>query len=378
MVVAAAMVGRLAWSGHALTLPFAILFPAFWAAAPTRPAAALVSVAYFLAAARGLPQGIAAFFGSTVWAGFLLTSVASLSFVSVHAFLWTPRPGLARALRYGLAATLMALPPFGITGWAHPITGAGVLFPGWGWWGLAATSLLLVTMTTRMWSIVTLIAAAAWLWSVAAWAPPAIPTDWVGVDTEAGAALGTTGSFDQHRRLLAAARERAAGKARVVIFPETTLGALTPTVERYWTDGLAPSGVTVIAGAVVIVPQGYDNVLVAIGEAGAATIYRQRMPVPVSMWQPWRSWFGGTGSARATFFGEPVVTVGGRRVAPLICYEQLIIWPVLQSALHHPDTLLAVGNGWWAAGTSIPAIQHASAEAWARLFGLSLVTAFNS
>ncbi|TIU19964.1 MAG: conjugal transfer protein TraB, partial [Mesorhizobium sp.] len=50
---------------------------------------------------------------------------------------------------------------------------------------------------------------------------------------------------------------------------------------------------------------------------------------------------------------------------------------VLQSVLHAPDAIVAVGNGWWATGTSIAAIQNASTIAWARLFRLPLVTAFN-
>jgi hypothetical protein len=133
----------------------------------------------------------------------------------------------------------------------------------------------------------------------------------------------------------------------------------------------------VIAGAAVVRHGGYDNVMVAVPGESAAVLYRERMPVPVSMWQPWRGWFGEAGGARADFFANPVFELGGKRIAPLICYEQLILWPALQSALHAPDLIVASGNGWWTAGTSIVAIQRASAEAWARLFGIPLVTAFN-
>ena len=91
------------------------------------------------------------------------------------------------------------------------------------------------------------------------------------------------------------------------------------------------------------------------------------------MWQPWT-----TGGAHAHFFANPVVEFAGFRVAPLICYEQLIIWPVLQSMLHDPDVIVATGNGWWIGNTNIVAIQKASAEAWASLFGLPLVMAFNT
>jgi hypothetical protein len=95
------------------------------------------------------------------------------------------------------------------------------------------------------------------------------------------------------------------------------------------------------------------------------------------MWQPWLSWIGQGDSARAHLFANPIVTSQGRRIAPLICYEQLLIWPVLQSMLHGPDMIVATGNGWWTAGTSIVGIQRANAEAWARLFGVPLVMAFN-
>ena len=117
--------------------------------------------------------------------------------------------------------------------------------------------------------------------------------------------------------------------------------------------------------------------MVALGRTGAKVLYRQRVPVPVAMWQPWQPWLGLTGGARATLFGAPVVGVAGQRTAPLICYEQLLVWPILQSALHHPDAIVAIANGWWAKDTSIPAIQLASVEAWARLFDLPLVIAFN-
>ena len=51
-VLAAATVGAIGWCGNVLALPAACLFPALWAFAPTRMIAALVSMAYFLAASR--------------------------------------------------------------------------------------------------------------------------------------------------------------------------------------------------------------------------------------------------------------------------------------------------------------------------------------
>lgn len=377
LTVASVVIGVIAWSGDVLALPTAILFPALWALARSRLVAAVVSSGYFLAASRGLPQGVANFYASDLWPGLLLWFAASLCFVFVHTVLWSARPGWGRTLRYGAASLLMALPPFGIVGWAHPLTATGVVFPGWGWWGLAATSAGLAVMTTRWWPASAIAVTGFWLWSAATWSDPILPEGWKGIDLELGDSLGRDTSLDRHRDMIARVRAKAVYGAPFVVLPESALGFWTPTVSRLWQEGLRGSGVTVLAGAATVDRDGYDNVLVSISAAHAQILYRERMPVPGSMWEPWRAWKGEAGGARAHLFENPVVDISGTRTAPLICYEQLLIWPVLHSILYSPDMIAAIGNGWWTSGTSIIAIQKASATAWARLFGIPLITAFN-
>ncbi|AVH45667.1 conjugal transfer protein TraB [Agrobacterium tumefaciens] len=376
-IFASTAIGMVAWSGHVLLLPVAMAFPVLWSLTRTRLLAALVSAGYFLAASRGLPMGVAAFYSSDIWPGLLLWLCASLSFVIVHAVLWTKNAG-TRPFRYLLAAVIMAIPPFGITGWAHPVTAAGVLFPGWGWWGLGLMTAGLAGLVTRIWPAVAIALTGFWLWSAAVWTDPKLPEAWRGVDLELGVSLGREAGRQRQRDMIATVRRAAGDGARFVVLPESALGFWTPTVERLWTDVLRDGDATVIAGAVVVDRGGYDNVLVAIDGKGARILYRERMPVPGSMWQPWRSWFGGSGGARADFFANPFVAVGASSAAPLICYEQLIVWPVLQSMLHDPDLVVAVGNGWWTQETSIVAIQRAATTAWAKLFAKPLVIAFNT
>jgi len=369
--------GWIGWSGQVLLLPVALAFPVLWAKARSRAAAGLVSGGYFLAASRGLPQGVASFYAFDLWPGLLLWLVASLSFVGVHTLLWS-HSGTRMPFRYLAAAVWMGVPPFGITGWAHPITAAGVLFPGWGWWGLAATTAGLIGLVTRMWPAVAAAFTGAWLWSAAAWTDPSMPYQWHGVDLQMGASLGRDAGLSRQRDLVAMAISAASDNVGFVVLPESALGFWTPTVEHLWTRALAGKPLTVIAGAAVINEDGYDNVLVAISRGGGSVLYRERMPVPGSMWQPWRSWLSKSGGARADVFGNPVVELDGRKLAPLICYEQLIVWPVLQSMLSDPEVMVAVGNGWWTSGTSIVAIQRASTTAWARLFGKPLIISFNT
>ena len=167
-------------------------------------------------------------------------------------------------------------------------------------------------------------------------------------------------------------------EAAVVVLPESALGFWTPTITRFWERQLDQTDVTLLAGAAIVAETGYDNVLVAVDRNGSRVIYRERMPVPGSMWQPWRAWLGRAGGTSADFFSNPIAELSGRRIAPLICYEQLLVWPVLQSMLHRPELIIAVGNGWWTSGTSIVPIQRAATQAWARLFGIPLVMSFNT
>ncbi|TIQ37255.1 MAG: conjugal transfer protein TraB [Mesorhizobium sp.] len=378
LIVLSIVVGTVGWSGTVLTLPVAMIFPLLWAKSPSRLVAAAVSGGYFLAASRGLPQGVATFYAADLWPGLLLWMMASTCFVTVHALLWTWHPGKGRAVRYLAAAVLMGLPPLGIAGWAQPTTAAGVLFPGWGWWGLVATAASIAMITSRYWPAAAIVLVGFWLWSAATWTEPSLPDKWKGVDLELGQSLGRDGSLDYHRGLIARVRETAGDGPRVIALPESALGFWTPTVARLWQEALRGSDITVIAGAAVIDAAGYDNVMVAISADEARILYRERMPIPVSMWQPWRVWTGQRGGARAHLFANPVVELDGTRIAPLICYEQLILWPALQSMLHSPDIIVATGNGWWTAGTSIVAIQRASTVAWAKLFNRPLVTAFNT
>ncbi|MDR6758736.1 hypothetical protein J2Y48_004044 [Mycoplana sp. BE70] len=375
LIVASAAVGLIGWSGNVLSLPVAAFFPAVWSLSRTRWHAAVVSAAYFLAASRGLPQGVANFYSSGIWPGLLLWLIASAGFVIVHAALWTDHADWRKPLRYLIACVVMAIPPFGITGWAHPITAAGVLFPAWGWLGLVMLAAGLALMTTRRWPAAAIAMTGIWLWSAAEWTEASLPASWQGVDLEMGSSLGRDTSLKRQDALIGIVRRQAPGS---VVLPESALGFWTPTLARLWQTALAGTKTTVIAGAALIDADGYDNVLVSISAAGSAILYRERMPVPGSMWQPWNSLFGEGGGARAHFFANPAVEVAGSKIAPLICYEQLIVWPVLQSMLHDPGVIVAVGNGWWTVGTSIVDIQRASARAWARLFHKPVIFSFNT
>ena len=373
-VLGGVVTGAVGWNGNPLMLPIGAAFPALWAFAPSRSVAALVAAAHFLGASRGLPVGTSIFFGEQFAIGIAFWLCASLLFVLVHTVLWTSKGGWHRPFRYALAAILMSIPPFGITGWASPITAAGILFPAWGWFGLAAMATGLLAMTTRTWPVAAIILGGFYAWSAASWTPPQIPDGWTGINTHFSyTEAGQYADHAQHLETIRLVKDAAEQGARVAVLPESALGLWSRTPERLWQRELAGVDILVNGGAAVVDPTGYNNTMMEVSASGSQILYYERMPVPASMWQPWTD-----GGAHAHFFANPVVEFAGRRIAPLICYEQLLIWPVLQSMLHNPEVIVATGNGWWIGGTNIVDIQKASAQAWAKLFNLPLITAFNT
>ncbi len=99
---------------------------------------AVVINGYFLAASRGLPQGVANFYSSDSGLVYCSGSVRPRLRHRAYgpldeeggcsyrvAIFWQRSDGHS-AIRHHR--------------WAHPVTAAGVLFPGWGWWGLVAVT----------------------------------------------------------------------------------------------------------------------------------------------------------------------------------------------------------------------------------------------
>lgn len=238
LVSLAVFVGAVGWSGQAFLLPAATLFPLLWAVSPTRIAAAVVAAGYFLAASRGLPFGVAEFFAADLWVGLCFWVAAASSFVAVHAVFWTARSGLVKAVRYLLILALTGLPPLGITGWAHPLTAAGILFPGWGWWGLLVLSAGLVGLVARIGPAIAIALSGLWLWSAASGTHQILPEGWRGVDLEMGASLGRDQSLQRQRDVVTTVRQAAGTRETVVVLPESTLGFWTPTLERFWRNEL--------------------------------------------------------------------------------------------------------------------------------------------
>ena len=115
----------------------------------------------------------------------------------------------------------------------------------------------------------------------------------------------------------------------------------------------------------------YTNGVVVRGASSGEFI--QRVPVPIGMWRP----FTNTG-ATLRLSSPAVMRIADQTAAVVICYEQLIPWPTLTAFLDRPTMMIAIANQFWVAGTAIPKVQRNTVRAWARLFHVPVVFAFNT
>jgi hypothetical protein len=358
----------LGWHGEVLLLGAALCLPALWGMAHSRLLAWLIALTYYLLAARDIPAGAAVFFGQGTSYGWLLLIGASLLLSLPYALLWKRNPS---PWRFALVMVLVSLPPIGVVGWANPLTAAGVLLPGFGWFGLVAT-LVVACLISRYPPL------AIFCFVVSIATPQRMespPPGWIAMNTAYQMSSGESAGLSAAQRQMEIIDLIIHSLERVVILPETIVGQWRDSSLFLWEElaQLAEQrGQTIIFGAELPQANGYKNAAVRLTPEGGDLAYQQLMPVPVSMWRPWSDQ-----SALPAWFMPQSVEIEGERAAFLICYEQLLFWPPLVAMSTDPDVLIGMSNDWWARGGDIPAIQLSVLKAWASLFNRSLISVVN-
>lgn len=407
---AALFVGLAVSSGYPIGITASVLMPALALRAKSRRGAYEVALSYYAGALWPLIPGANNFFGSNVsfFVALILWAVAALLLALPWPLVWSVdiRQALWRA-PVGLILTV--IPPLGIIGWASPLTAAGFFFPVTAWYGLFGCALL--TGALALWpkrAVVGLLCIAI-VANLTHPMDPVAPASWKAINTHFGPiAQDMAEPLAIYQAAEGIQREALAAQASVIVFPETVVPYWTASTDAFWQQTLTKlkaSGKTVIIGAriprkqvasrplydfsaelatlgntqppaVSRPPRGeqwspaYFNGVVIRG-AQAAT-FEQRIPVPMAMWNPFKS-----ESAPLNLEGPAVLRIGSNRAAILICYEQLIVWPLVTAMLENPDVLVAVANDYWAFGTTIPRFQRSAVRAWARLFETPYVLAVN-
>ena len=404
-------------TAHPLGIAVAIMVPALALSQETRRDSYATGLSYYGAALWPVIPAARNFFGPEVSAltAVMLWAISSILLALPWMLVWSSyrRQSLWRA---PLGLVLTVVPPLGIIGWASPLTAAGVLFPGTAWLGLGVCGVAggALAIRPRLAAFVLAMAAITCNFVFSTEARP-LP-GWKAVNTEfGGIAHGSSGPIAAYEAAKWIQHRAVASEAKVLLFPETVVPTWTPATDEFWQqtlDTLRSSGKTIFVGArtPISLPSGsvgsaYDFTAELAALAGAAPklvpvvhstterktevafayenglilrgvqvgFFKQRIPVPIGMWNPLSAV-----TARLNISSPGTVDIQGERAAVLICYEQLLTWPVLASMVEHPTVLITAANNYWATGTPIPQFQLAAVRAWARLFHLPVFAATNT
>lgn len=374
--IAGALIGLLAWGSNPAIMPVALgIFP-LWYSAPNRWIAWATMLCYLMAAAHGLPLASMQYFHADFLPAFFDLALAAL-IPSIPFLLFYFNKKILRAIGLLLATIIIMVPPFGLTCWTHPLASTGIWFPGSGWPGLALAIVLIPALCR--WPLLLVVPLVLSFISNQSLLSP--PPAWGTLNTHFSGEPGRRKNFDKPKLNIADLGQQAKtvslvnktdNSIRFLLLPESSGGNWSGGIDLLWQSMLTWPG-TVLIGASEPAGQHKDSVILAVSrDKNTRIIYRQRQPVPVSMWYPGKSY-----SYLAHWFDNPVVQVDGSRVAFFVCYEQFMTWPVLHSTWHNPDIFAATSNVWWSADTNIPAIQHNIMLSWSQLFSVPLLTAKN-
>jgi hypothetical protein len=368
----------ISWHVGTLGIALSVLVLLLWRFAASRREAAALGCFYHLAGAGPVlcalyPSGYGDL-GLLQLAG--LACLASLLMGGVWAAAWSPNalhPGPRTALRVALLLAVTALPGLGMWGLQNPLTAAGVYFPGTGWAGLAGVVAVLGWCPRRPRGLAAALGGLGLLSGVSQLVCAARAA-------EAGPLIegrSTQLSFpddpdDYYSQALVAltAQESLPVDRSMVVMPEGVGGLWTPEMQKLWA---VPEAQTLLLGATIAAGERFDNVAIALSARGEAMV-AQRVPVPGVMWRPWRR----QDTYRAHPWSTGVLELAHLRVGVLLCYEQMLVFPVLWSVLGGAKALAGLSNLQAFSGYSLVRWQRASLEAWGALFDLPVAYASNT
>lgn len=372
----AGLVGGLGWSGNSALHFLALLYPFVYIHARRR-LDTLSAAFYYAASTWPVIPGAQSFFetghhlGKPIAIWIAITALGSLPWVLFYHRRFLPLSAIA-------ALVALGLPPLSLVTVAYPLTAAGLWFPGTRWFGLALPLVLIAAHkqmgTPFVFAVLILASLAVHARFTRPAADPhivALNTNFGNVPTRGGLELGTQ-EVEHQLQELALAHPNA-----LVIFPESVIPDWSAAHDARWASTftqLNAQHTGIVIGTTIPIPntEASRNVMLSRGYTEHLS-YVQRVPIPLGMWQFGESRRGFPLSLRF----PAAIRIWNRRAGILLCYEQLIFWPAVQTMARKPEMLIAPSNLYWARNTSIPAIQHLAAQDWADLWAIPLYEARN-
>lgn len=378
----AALVG-LTWSSplHWLGPAISILLIPLVLLQDTRSKKYLVAASYYLAGSHGIPLASAVFFGSAGHDALIEGIALWLASSSLLAAGWS----LVNKPWQAVAVLLFdaVVPPLSLFDWMSPLASAGVWFPGLGIAGLLLT--LAGIAAFRYKDVLIILGMAALLCNVI-YRDPGVPAGWGGMDLHLGPQK--TSLLYNAGRMVTWVHEAQTSQRRILLLPETLLTWWIGSA--HYVEGHIPKGHTWLVGATIPLNHGYfADGIEAVTNKGSRMVFASALPVPVSMWMPWRKpkengrYFllhiskGFEPQQYRAFWFTKEKIINGKKTWANICYDQLLPFVWIEGMLQSPKIILLSNNEWFAAGTGIPMIQRASSWSWGRLIGGAMIEAEN-
>jgi hypothetical protein len=417
-------------TGYPAGLAAAIGMPVACLTPRSRKSAFRNALGYYSAGLWPMIPGAQRYFApsSSISTAILIWLCSSVLLALPWTLAWTASSRVGYLWRVPLANLTYVVPPLAMIGFITPIGGAGYLFPGSGWLGLAAAAFLpglilslgrhasgaaRTSLSVAVLAVIALAVAAQV--SAPARIPP--PAGWEAIDTNFGDLSQPVQEFLAMEQIQ---RRVTASSARVLILPESVVPRWSEASAEFWRQTLiecrargqvlaigaglpssnstdrradearvgqynfASAIETLRADARLLRPpqiasraadddaqtDSYENTLLFLGAQSSA--FHQRVPVPGGMWHPL-----GPGGVPIHLNGPAVMELGHERLAVVICYEQILLYPVLTSMIQRPTVVVGISNMYWFSGTTIPRYQASAIRAWAKLFDVPYLTATN-
>ncbi len=325
-------------------------------------------LSYYLFASRGLLIGTENYYDS-IYIAILIWLLSALLTTSVWITIWNPYQK-KRLQLFPIMLTLLIVPPIGFISWVNPIISSAIVFPEFGFLGivfyLLSLYLVVILLKNKSRTTQTIITILILFISTVIYNPIKKQKQNTLYPINSNLkyknqAVDFLGDYRRQKKLLAIANK---SQQNNLLFHENALGSFNQNSMMIWER--LDNNKTILAGATIYHKRVgvYDNVLMEITHNSYKTIYKQRVPVPISMWKPWIEQ-----GAKAYPFQNPTVEYQQSRVGVFICYEQLLTYTYLHTMFYEPKYIIGISNLWWVEDESIGKIQRRNLELWGRLFG---------
>lgn len=277
---------------------------------------------------------------------------------------------------------LLLVPPLGVFVWTQPIIASGALFPGLKWMGLVLTIVLMGSLTATakdkesclLRLILIGLTTIALLCNIH-YRPTPPPTKAIAINTDFGfMSPDVFKQLQNQETLVAKVNQAIINGNKIILLPENMTQWL-PGTQMLWqrTSSLAKQyDASVFIGRVQNLKNGTFNSGFEVLGGSLPYFESERVPMPLGEWRP--SFMGG--SYHSHLLNSGVVKTANGKIAYIVCYEQMIPYPILLSFLHRPSLIISGANQWFANKMSYRK-QQISLVSLARLFNTPTLVSTN-